>query len=148
MHYRSFILKFFYRIFKVVLLFSYQCSIGFRLAVLSGISCDSFNRISLKSTFVNMFFIFSICYTKLSIYYINNFIDPIICNDSQSILAQNVYYINKLLLMYILLTEKEGFEPSRRVTDLHPFQGCPFNLLGTSPNTVVIKSSISILSHN
>ena len=33
----------------------------------------------------------------------------------------------------IMPTEKEGFEPSRRVTDLHPFQGCPFSLLGTSP---------------
>ena len=34
----------------------------------------------------------------------------------------------------MIRTEKEGFEPSRRVTDLHPFQGCPFSLLGTSPN--------------
>ena len=34
----------------------------------------------------------------------------------------------------MMRTEKEGFEPSRRVTDLHPFQGCPFSLLGTSPN--------------
>ena len=32
------------------------------------------------------------------------------------------------------LTEKEGFEPSRRVNDLLPFQGSPFSLLGTSPN--------------
>ena len=33
-------------------------------------------------------------------------------------------------------TEMEGFEPSRRVNDLHPFQGCPFSLLGTSPIAV------------
>ena len=34
-----------------------------------------------------------------------------------------------------LIAEKEGFEPSRRVNDLLPFQGSPFSLLGTSPKS-------------
>ena len=31
------------------------------------------------------------------------------------------------------MAEKEGFEPSRPVTDLQAFQACPFSHLGISP---------------
>ena len=34
-----------------------------------------------------------------------------------------------------LMAEKEGFEPSRPVTDLRAFQARPFSLLGISPAT-------------
>ena len=34
------------------------------------------------------------------------------------------------------MAERRGFEPLRRVTDLHAFQACPFSLLGTSPSIV------------
>ena len=33
----------------------------------------------------------------------------------------------------LFLAEKEGFEPSRRVTDLLVFEARPFSHLGTSP---------------
>ena len=74
------------------------------------ISADSFNRISCLSLFVNNFFdifLFSLHHR--------------VC-------------LTKKQETSMMRTEKEGFEPSRRVTDLHPFQGCPFSLLGTSPN--------------
>ena len=38
------------------------------------------------------------------------------------------------------LTEKEGFEPSRRLPDLHPQQGRLFSLLSISPAKVIISS--------
>ena len=38
------------------------------------------------------------------------------------------------------LTEKEGFEPSRRLPDLHPQQGRLFSLLSISPAKVIITS--------
>ena len=48
----------------------------------------------------------------------------------------------------MMRTEKEGFEPSRRVTDLHPFQGCPFSLLGTSPNVSLRYNTLaSVIFH-
>ena len=30
--------------------------------------------------------------------------------------------------------------PRAAINDLHPFQGCPFSLLGTSPNSLTVKS--------
>ena len=63
-------------------------------------------------------------------------------------LRQLVYFISfstacqELFLIFLkhlvfrkIKAEKEGFEPSRRVNDLLPFQGSPFSLLGTSPNS-------------
>ena len=34
--------------------------------------------------------------------------------------------------------------PRAAINDLHPFQGCPFNLLGTSPNGVDFSTYITV----
>ena len=38
--------------------------------------------------------------------------------------------------------------PRAAINDLHPFQGCPFDLLGTSPNEVEPLLSYKNLSQN
>ena len=38
--------------------------------------------------------------------------------------------------------EKEGFEPSRRFHDLHPFQGCPFGQLGYFSELYIAQISL------
>ena len=44
------------------------------------------------------------------------------------------------------LTEKEGFEPSRRSPDLHPQQGRLFSLLRISPARIIILEFIFIVN--
>lgn len=42
------------------------------------------------------------------------------------------------IIGFFNMAERRGFEPLRRVTDLHAFQACPFSLLGTSPYPIFI----------
>ena len=35
---------------------------------------------------------------------------------------------------------RRDLNPRAAINDLHPFQGCPFSLLGTSPNSLTVKS--------
>ena len=35
---------------------------------------------------------------------------------------------------------RRDLNPRAAINDLHPFQGCPFSLLGTSPNSLTIQS--------
>ena len=66
----------------------------------------------------------------------------LIC-DSHDIISCFQLFVNRFL---IFLTEKEGFEPSRRFHDLHPFQGCPFGQLGYfSTKLLYLKTSCCIL---
>ena len=37
---------------------------------------------------------------------------------------------------------RRDLNPRAAINDLHPFQGCPFSLLGTSPNSLTLKVNI------
>ena len=37
--------------------------------------------------------------------------------------------------------------PRAAINDLHPFQGCPFSLLGPSPNSLNLNRDIKLLCH-
>ena len=50
----------------------------------------------------------------------------------------------KYLVFKKIKTEKEGFEPSRRVNDLLPFQGSPFGQLGYFSKLPYLLSSSDI----
>ena len=49
----------------------------------------------------------------------------------------------KVLQWFITERRRRDLNPRAAINDLHPFQGCPFDLLGTSPNEV--ESSTLIL---
>ena len=64
---------------------------------------------------------------------------------SFSTACQELFLIfSKYLVFKKIKTEKEGFEPSRRVNDLLPFQGSPFGQLGYFSKLPYLLSSSDI----
>ena len=54
------------------------------------------------------------------------------------------FYFFEKFIFFKKITEKEGFEPSRRVNDLLPFQGSPFGQLGYFSKLPYLLSSSDI----
>ena len=72
-------------------------------------------------------------------------------SDSSFILSYSQLLVKNFFLIFLkclifrkIKTEKEGFEPSRRVNDLLPFQGSPFGQLGYFSKLPYLLSSSDI----
>ena len=135
LHNHLFLKFFLFRIFRVVLLFSYQCSFCFQsLIFISFVRCadDLFclrqrdiyyhTHFNLSSTFFNFFNSLCQLISCDNIHYvITTFIT---CQHSFShLLTLTSQPFNKSFICCstsMPQTEKEGFEPSRRSRDLHP----------------------------
>ena len=68
--------------------------------------------------------------------------------SANDILSYLALFVNNFFHLFYqtLQTEKEGFEPSRRVNDLLPFQGSPFSRLGTSPSCYLVLCNIKAIT--
>ena len=80
----------------------------------------------------------------------NSFLMNLCLADSLFTLSHPQAFVNKFFhffekfIFFKKTTEKEGFEPSRRVNDLLPFQGSPFGQLGYFSKLPYLLSSSDI----
>ena len=80
----------------------------------------------------------------------NSFLMNFCLADSLFTLSHPQAFVNKFFhffekfIFFKKITEKEGFEPSRRVNDLLPFQGSPFGQLGYFSKLPYLLSSFDI----
>ena len=98
------------RIFKVVLLFSYQASYFAVLSFANSSFILSLSFLLVKNFFNSFRDLFSV--TTYSCYHTHSTLSSIIFIFSSIIISQSFLRKNN--------TEKEGFEPSHRANDLHP----------------------------
>ena len=75
---------------------------------------------------LKLFRIFQGCFTvQLSRFFIiSNF----------CILSQVQNFVNYFFIFFVDQRRRRDLNPRAAINDLHPFQGCPFSLLGTSPD--------------
>ena len=136
-----------FRIFRVVLLFNYQASLKrFRLFL-----TDSFLR--QRDIYYHAFSKLSTLFFKF-FYFSTNSRFPTVLQKrfpagNQNSSASSTAFERKKTQYDVThcVTEKEGFEPSRRANDLHPQQGRLFSHLSTSPhyNKCRTRNSIATL---
>ena len=90
------------------------------------------SRLRLSTTFFNFFELFqefvSRFYAATVIYYNSLFS------------ACQALFLNFFTLFLSSERRRRDLNPRAAVNDLHPFQGCPFSLLGTSPCAVPINT--------
>ncbi len=136
-----------FRIFRVVLLFNYQASLKrFRLFL-----TDSFLR--QRDIYYHAFWKLSTLFFKFFYFSTNSRFPTVLQKRSpvgnQNSSASSTAFKRKKTQYDVThcVTEKEGFEPSRRANDLHPQQGRLFSHLSTSPydNKCRTKNSITSL---
>ena len=49
-------------------------------------------------------------------------------------------------MAYAIKRRRRDLNPRAAINDLHPFQGCPFNLLGTSPGKLILLINILLIA--
>ena len=112
----------FIRIFKVVLLFSCQRTF------LWSASCVQEALLFYHSSFY------------LSRTFLIYFVDPFFIRTAATFKSYHVLsclssLFSKVFLGWNIQRRRRDLNPRAAINDLHPFQGCPFNLLGTSPDS-------------
>ena len=109
---------------------------------------DAFSLFSLRIFEIALLFNFQgsfccclrqLCYTNtafLSCQQLFKIIFRCCFRDSFVILAQPVVSCQQLFENFLVSFQRRrrDLNPRAAINDLHPFQGCPFSLLGTSPN--------------
>ena len=97
---------------------------------------------------VDSLFIISLAFCFVKNFFILFFKFFFICISNSDIISCLQFPVNIFFYLFFVFqkikTEKEGFEPSRRVNDLLPFQGSPFGQLGYFSKLPYLLSSSDI----
>ena len=98
------------------------CSVIKVLTAFSEAACLVYHTLSsLSRTFFKFFFYFSLLVSETAFSF-----------------YQSSFYLSRTFLKS--KRRRRDLNPRAAINDLHPFQGCPFSLLGTSPTKLILLS--------